>query len=309
MEDVNCLLCGHNERRCRFEGSDRLYGGPGSFSLVECVRCGFLYLSPRPSPEEIHQYYPTRYASYQPAVYEERSLVRCVDRIVGLRQRCDAVVRHKRSGRLLDVGCGTGDFLAMMRGHPDWHVRGLEPVEAAATRAQAKYGLAVDLTPLESMSYPSESFDAITLWDVLEHLPEPVASLQRLAGALRPGGVVVVAVPSRDSLDARIFGSDWAGLDIPRHFSVFSERHLTAAFNQAGLDCLESFNLTGSFHSFALSTHIWASRQGTRSRRARLLVRMVDSLPVRIATLPYFQAIRALRLGGTLTAVGRKPVT
>jgi SAM-dependent methyltransferase len=306
MESVSCLLCGCTAAKEYRRGSDRLHHLPGEFRLVECSRCRFVYLSPRPTADEIGRYYPDDYKSYRPAVHEEKSALRRLDRRFGLRRRCGVITRFKRSGTLLDVGCGTGDFLAAMGSIPGWEVRGLEPHPRAAEWARAKYGLTVDQVSLDEARYPAGSFDAITLWDVLEHLPHPREALERLHDLLRPTGIIMLALPNRTSVDARLFGPFWAGLDVPRHFSVFSPPELAGVLTRVGFGQQWLLNLNGGYHSFALSCHFWLEGEGPARGVAGIALRLVDSLPFRLATLPYFQTLAWLRRGATMIVVAQK---
>src|SRR5262249_12870362 len=143
-----------------------LHGVPGEFSLVECARCRFVYLSPRPSPAELPSFYPPTYLPFRPALHEEASPFRRFERLIGLRNRCRVVLRYRAHGSLLEVGWGTGAFLAAMRSDSRWSVCGLEPHPLAASQARAKYELEVVESYLDDARFPPESFDAITLWDV-----------------------------------------------------------------------------------------------------------------------------------------------
>lgn len=306
MEDVTCLLCGHSERRIKYKGRDRLHHVPGTFTLVECARCGFLYLSPRPDGVEIQRYYPRDYMPFRPALHEERSALRRLDRLVGLRKRCGVILRHKSDGHLLDIGCGTGDFLATMQSYQGWQVRGLEPQAEAVRRAREKYGLEVDQTFLDEASYPPGRFDVVTLWDVFEHVPRPWRSLGQIHEMLRPDGLVVIGLPNRDSMDARLFGPYWAGLDVPRHYSVFSAKHVTRLLLESGFRDPRVFNLNGGYHSFALSVDFWLDEWGSKNWRRSLLRIIVNSLPFRLGTYPYFLALKWLRRGSTMIVVARK---
>ena len=173
-----------------------------------------------PTRPEIDRYYPPEYGMYAtPMAEEEDPFFR------GLRQydfdrRCDAVLKYKKGGSVLDVGAGIGDFLAAMRDRGGWEVRGVEPSLVAAKRARAVYNLDIDIARLDEVSYPPESFDAVTLWEVLEHVPQPREALCKIFEILMSGSVAVMSIPNRDSIDARLFGPGWIGLDIPRHFSV-----------------------------------------------------------------------------------------
>src|SRR5947209_6312748 len=127
MEVVDCLLCGQSERRVRYHGRDRLHPIPGEFTLVECGNCGFLYLSPRPDSSEIGRYYPPEYGAYHTDEMETHSQFAKGIRQYDLEIRCGTVLRYRSTGDLLDYGCGSGDFLAAMKKHAGWRVRGLEP--------------------------------------------------------------------------------------------------------------------------------------------------------------------------------------
>ena len=98
---------------------------------------------------------------------------------------------------------------------------GVEPDEYSSRIAIEKYHLNVFHGNLDQASYSTSSFDAITLWDVLEHLPDPSSTLQEIKGFLKPDGILVLRVPNYDSCDARLFGFAWSGLDVPRHFMSF----------------------------------------------------------------------------------------
>jgi SAM-dependent methyltransferase len=290
----------------RFHGWDRLQHVPGEFTLVECVSCGFLYLSPRPNADELQQYYPADYLPFRPPLTEERSSIRRFDRLIGLRRRCNVIAKQKPSGSLLDIGCGTGDFLAVMDSYRGWNVRGLEPHEAAATRAREKYELEIDQCRFDEAFYPRESFDVVTLWDVLEHVANPRIALNRIHEILRPDGLVVIGVPNRESFDARLFGPAWAGLDVPRHFSVFSFAHLSGSLREAGFTQVTMSNLNGGYYSFALSVRFWLDRQTSPAWPQALVLGMVNSFLFRLASLPYFSLVKWLRRGSTMIVTAQK---
>ena len=308
MEVVNCLMCGHADRVVRYRGHDRLHRLPGQFSLVECTNCHFVYLSPRPDNQEILGYYPSDYLSFRPAMTEERSLLRRLDRLIGLRKRSRLVASHSSVpvGTLLDIGSGTGDFLWGMREFQGWKVRGVEPHAGAADRSRRNYGLEVDVGRLEDVTYPKGSFDAVTLWDVLEHLASPRQAVARIYDWLRPGGILVFGVPNRESTDAALFGRYWAGLDIPRHFSVFSSGHTSNLVVGAGFEPPLFTNFNGSFHSFVLSMRFWLTGDGRSDWLRSAVLGSVSSIPFRAATFPYFRVLQALNKGTTLVVVARK---
>lgn len=123
--------------------------------------------------------------------------------------------------KLLDVGCGTGDFLKVAKAN-QWSVFGIEPNEQARAIANKKTDDAVfDITHLQTLI--PHSFDVITLWHVLEHLPNVEAHMTKFEGLLKPNGRLVIAVPNYNSYDANYYKSFWAAFDVPRHLWHFSQ--------------------------------------------------------------------------------------
>lgn len=145
-------------------------------------------------------------------------------------------VRHLRrtppGPQLLDVGFGRGEFLRTMQEH-GWQVQGLEPDSGAVAAARAD-GLDVEQGLIDDAPYPPESFDAITLSHVIEHLHDPVASLTVCSRLLTPGGVLWVATPNVAGHTHRRFGRNWFGLDPPRHLVIFTRSSLELALLRAG---------------------------------------------------------------------------
>jgi SAM-dependent methyltransferase len=138
------------------------------------------------------------------------------------------------AGRLLDVGCGDGRFLAAMRA-AGWQVRGVEPDARAARAARERLGIAVHAGTLESAELPAASFDAIAMSHVIEHVSDPVATLRECRRLLAPGGRLVAITPNLASLGRRRFGPAFIHLDPPRHLHLFSAGGLRACAQQAGL--------------------------------------------------------------------------
>jgi 2-polyprenyl-3-methyl-5-hydroxy-6-metoxy-1,4-benzoquinol methylase len=270
---------------------------PGTFTLVRCAACGLIYQNPRPPLAEIDQYYPNQYGSYssaQAGLRARRGLMRrIIERGQGRRARLvdQAVPAQGRTRRLLDVGCASGLFLEMMQRQPGWQVEGVELNAAAAQATSVRLGVPVFSGPFERASFPSAAFDAITLWDVLEHLHQPGDALRELRRILRPGGVLFVRVPNAASYVATLCGRHWSGYDLPRHMTLFTPRTLARALAQAGFHDRLHYYTSGSYlaalHSlrFALDDGLVSLARAEQIHRALLrpAARAAAWLPFQLA--------------------------
>lgn len=308
MEPVTqCNLCGSRRQRTLFEGRDRLHGEPGCFNVVECQDCGLLYLNPRPSPDELDRYYPAGYISYPTAIQDEKSAIRRWDRQYGLHKRCSQVIRRVGGpGRVLDVGCATGIFLDGMR-QRGWDAYGVEPSAHAVQYARSRLGLNVTEGFLEDAGFQDAFFDVVTMWDVLEHVPDPRATLAEIARILKPGGWLVLNLPNPESWERRWFGPYWAGWDVPRHFHLFDRQALRRYLEEAGLRLEEVASFTGRHGVLVLDLEFrmtdWRASPQTRRR----LLKLASSLPARLLTWPFFNLADRLNKSSAMAVFARKP--
>ena len=305
VESPPCELCGSDQHRPVAARTDLFLGGDTVFSMVECLGCGAIYQHPRPTPAAMGQFYPSDYQQYTPSVQTE-SWLRRIDRRYGLRKRCQVITRHVTHGRLLDVGCATGDFLSEMKRQPGWTVTGIEPSVFAARYAQRSVGVPVISGTLNDAPFASSSFDAITMWDVLEHVYDPRAVIAEAARLLRPGGVLVVNHPNLDSIDRRIFGRLWLGYELPRHLHLFPTELLHTLMGEYGLHEAERRCLYGSHAATATSITLVAKTKPAIQAWEHTLRRVVFSKPMRVACVPYFTLVDRARKGSNVTAVFRK---
>lgn len=304
MEAVACPMCGADSPAPFVEGGDLLHPGTEVFRLLSCRRCGHLYQSPRPTPEAIDRYYPDDYHVFQGAIEDEPSRLRRVERRFGLHNRCALLQRAAgRPGRLLDVGCATGIFLDGMR-RRGWEVCGVEPSPAASEYARARFGLDVLTGRLEEAGHPPASFDAITLWDVLEHVHEPRRTLSDLARLLRPGGLLLLSLPNPDSLEARLLGPGWIGWDLPRHLNLFRPPLLRAALASHGLAVEQISSPIHGYATLVMSLEQRARARGGRPERVR---RLLMAPPLRaLAALYYRGPASWYNLSSTMVVIARR---
>jgi SAM-dependent methyltransferase len=295
MEHVACNVCGEDRYEEHLRRRDLMLFLPGEFRLVRCLNCGLVYLNPRPVPEQLAELYEGEYDQYNPAVVDEKPLKR-LDRRYGLRKRCQAILRHKQAGHLLDVGCATGDFLETMRTYAGWQVSGVELSEAASRYARERLGLDVRTGTLKEAHYAPGTFDVITLWNVIEHLTDPVGELSEMNKLLRPGGLLVFTTPNLNSLDARLFGRYWIGYELPRHYFVFSDDTVAALLARTGFRLAETRCLYGSYAAFMASVRFWLRDGRLAGRTLDWVERALFFRPLRLALAPLFFMADRLKL-------------
>lgn len=222
-----CPVCGKREVREFLRGPDRFHGRREKYTLARCSGCLLVWLSNPPTPSEMYLHYTDAYHKLISAA-GENSPRRWQDRIQILGE-C------KRSGTLLDLGCSSGGFLGLLQGD-SWKLYGIEMSADCARRAETKTGAHVFVGDILDAPFPPESFDVITCFDVLEHLYEPLRVMIKVSEWLKPGGVFYVQVPNIDSAEARVFGTYWHGLELPRHLFHYSPAALKVLAQSAGLN-------------------------------------------------------------------------
>jgi 2-polyprenyl-3-methyl-5-hydroxy-6-metoxy-1,4-benzoquinol methylase len=238
LEPVACNLCGSREGVPIARGRDFEYDTSDVWvTAVRCAGCGLVYLNPRPAAAALPAIYPDNYYAYDFAASLNPLVRRVKDRVdaakVGLYRRL-----VPGPGRILDVGCGEGHILDMLRRHgrPDWDLWGVELGERAVQQAR-RAGYTVLAGRFEDVALPPGHFDLLIMNQLIEHVADPVAMLKKARAALRPGGHVVIETPNLDSWDARLFRRRyWGGYHFPRHFTLFDRRTLIAAVTVADLE-------------------------------------------------------------------------
>jgi len=243
-EEATCPICPSGIESVPFlTCSDRLREPQlRNYQLLRCTGCGLIYLSPRPVSSTAGEFY--RDEGYDPflSVHAPRGLL---DRIYAILRRGTLKWKKRlidrRTGaraRILDIGCGTGEFLAILG--KDYRVEGIEPAPEAARWARERLGLKVHTGSLDDVEFSRDRFDMITLWHVLEHLPEPSRELEKIHRLLADDGRLLIALPNIRSLDSRIYRSHWVALDAPRHLWHFSKPQLELLMHKSGFEITES---------------------------------------------------------------------
>lgn len=246
-ETVPCPGCQGETFQHLLSTSDHLTQLGGDFNLVRCCQCQLVITNPRPTPECLGYFYPSEYSPYEPDETKDSWWVRLLERSAlradfGYPPRAGLLTRllarlayqkfptrrkrhewfpYRAGGKLLDVGCGGGVFLERMRDF-GWDVMGLELAADVAQRVERRTGIPIQVGTLPHAKLGPASFDAVTMWHVLEHVPDPRGLLKEAAKLLRPRGLLVIEVPNIESATFAEFGPHWYGLELPRHFQHFS---------------------------------------------------------------------------------------
>lgn len=217
-----CPACGHGTPETALPTVE-----PG-FEVLRCPDCGLGRTWPPERPDKIGARYPESYYGRGNVRFNPlfEALVRWFRR-----RRCAVLHNRVPHGPVLDVGCGRGLILSYLR-DLGYEPHGVEFSQTAARHAREVLKLPVTVDDFVKAPREKDRYNAIVFWHSLEHFSNPVAAVARAHDALKPGGLLVVAVPNYDSLQARVFGRRWFHLDIPRHYYHFGARSLEAVLTR-----------------------------------------------------------------------------
>ncbi|MEE9212985.1 MAG: class I SAM-dependent methyltransferase [Phycisphaeraceae bacterium] len=269
LEHVPCPVCGGDKPSFVLEAAEFRSAVGRRFRVVRCGSCDHMYTSPRPTLDAIGRYYPdqyydaleaqptgkaplkrhkglrerlARYALRQHLGYPGNTPRTLVRRLLSWpiawwlrhgRRTVDAIPWSGR-GELCDFGCGGCGFLRLQR-RRGWNVCGIDFNAKVAEWAKERDDLDVAVGTWPGEALAGRTFDAITAWHAIEHLPDPVGWVKAAADRLNRGGYLLVCCPDADSWAFRTFGGDWNGLKLPRHFSHFTKQKLAQVISEAGL--------------------------------------------------------------------------
>lgn len=300
MINVNCNLCGRDEWTVRFPATTNHHDSPevAAFrcthsgygqhaQIVQCRHCGLVYANPR-WPEEVVL---DAYSAVEDLTYVKERAGREATFAHHLR-RIEKIIGPADGRALLDVGAYVGVFVetAVAAG---WQAMGVEPSAWAAAEA-GRRGLNVVRGTLHSPELRGRCFDVVTMWDVIEHLPEPAAELEKVAGLLSPGGWVVVHTMNIDALLARLMGARWPWL-MDMHLCYFSRKTLSRMLVKTGFEVVWS-GAQGRYLSLGyLSSRV----AGLNAALGGLAQRAVLALKLEETVIP-------INLGDLMTVIARR---
>jgi 2-polyprenyl-3-methyl-5-hydroxy-6-metoxy-1,4-benzoquinol methylase len=234
LHDIPCNLCGSEKRKP--------YCPENGLRLVQCENCGLVYVNPRPDPMELYALYgETYFRNEQSGVVGYTNYLKDEPNIrKTFAGRLQRLSRFVKSGKLLDVGCAAGFFLDEAR-KIGWQVQGLDVSSFAVRYASEHFGEDVQQGSFTDLAFAANSYDLISMWDVIEDVPNPKSYIVRAAELLKQGGVFVMATPDVDSIPARLTGKRWVGFKLSEeHVYYFSARTLGKMLEDAGFEVIDT---------------------------------------------------------------------
>lgn len=227
---MSCHICG--------EDKTRLIKKEGAWEVVQCKSCSFVYVTPLPDEQFLHHHYQTYLPTGDISIEQWRTMMSDV-----FKRSLNAIETRYgfNRGTLLDIGCGYGFFLELAR-QRGWRVYGVEPCAHARAYATSK-SLEVDSKNIFARAYKDETFDVVTLFYVLEHLPDPLRYLKEINRILKPGGLLLARVPHTTPLVKflKILGIPNRLYDVPSHLSDFSPSTIAMALAKTGFNEIQTF--------------------------------------------------------------------
>jgi len=239
LEEVCCNVCNNNETELIFFEKDKFGISQDRFNIVRCKNCGLIYINPRPTLEEIVKFYPDTY-SWKETIRAGSfftKFIRNLEKLYRyhlLNYEVRKVLQNTglESGKILDVGCGTGDRLRVFK-EKGFDTYGIE-ISSSARYAKDALKLNVFEGDLFKAHFPDDFFDIVTMYNVLEHLHNPAEMLGEASRILKKEGFLVIQVPNMDSLQFKLFKDRWAAIDAPRHLYYFNQDKIKEFLQKRG---------------------------------------------------------------------------
>lgn len=225
MEYINCNICGSKEYKNFKKIND--------YQIVKCSQCGLVYLNPRPIQQEINKEYSAEYHIERLLRKEPKTIKEIEEEINKNIGRAEEIVsQFGNKGKLLDIGCSAGFFIACLRRY-GWDVKGIDISEWATEFAREKLKLNVFTGMVEDIQF-NKKFDIITMYHILEHLPNPIGSLKKVSEIIADDGVLIIKGPNLSSFDRAWHGEKWRRYDLPLHLYHFTPNTYQMILKRAG---------------------------------------------------------------------------
>lgn len=253
--NLACIICGAKEIETVRSVYDDRYAYCGLFPLLKCLHCGHVFLKGTFTPELLSNLY----SNFYPRSSFNENNYRPYQEVSGFKAWFDGAKSSTfrwvpKNVRVLDIGCGFGESLGyhQARGCEVWGVEADENIR----RVSDKYGYKVHIGLFDPLMYEENYFDYVTMSQVIEHITDPVETLQGIARILKPGGSVILSTPNASGWGAKIFGKYWINWHAPYHLQFFTTNSMNLAAEQAGLGIKKACTITSSAWLFYQWIHL-----------------------------------------------------
>jgi len=315
-----CNVCKSNKIKFAFKCKEDLIGKNETFSMFKCSNCNLYFLNPRPNSSTIMKYYPDDYFAYG-IDYNAASLKSRLGLFLYKKLFTDKInipklvlfplkkfmmgLIVKKDAKVLDVGTGAGGWLLVinklgMEGY------GLDPCKKAIKLAK-KHGLKVKAGTLQSSNYPDNFFDIITLYNVIEHVHNPLEDLRELKRILKPGGTLIIYTPNTGSLFFKTTKENWPHLGAPQHLNLFSTKTLDICAKKIGFQCIQKRYMSEP-RMIVLGSYIWFRRKLGLKIKSKKKSRLYNNQFSCFYLLPLSWIIDSLKLSEAIEVYFRKPL-
>lgn len=249
MKKDKCIFCDNTDFLFLYNARD--INQPSAefqevFRILKCKNCGVVHTDTRIN--DFEKLYKEEFRDKTGKRFS-CSFEKIVDVIE--KKRVNIVLKYKKKGRILDIGCGRGIFLNQLK-KLGWEVYGTEICEDNVEFFKNKDGFHISKGDFVKAELPAKFFDVVTLWHVFEHIQNPVECLAKIKNILKDDGVVIMELPNIESLQARIFKENWFHLDVPRHLYHYFPRNLAVKLSEFGFDVIKIRNGENLYNIFGL---------------------------------------------------------
>ncbi len=278
---TNCPICDSTEFDHIITSNDYTVS-QNPFNIVGCMQCSFRFTNPRPTNDNLPEFYKSiNYISHSNTKKGFFSQAYHLVRRYTLNQKLKLLKSNVAVGNLLDYGCGTGMFLKETNSK-GWNSFGVEPDEGARELSNSNKKLAFENKQELNAFDPLITFNAITLWHVLEHVTDLQETIEFFKQKLNPNGVLIIAVPNYNSYDAKHYKAHWAAYDLPRHLYHFEAKTISQLLAKYGFALNETYPM--KFDSFYVSMLSEKYLSGRINYLKAFLVGLLSNLKAKKAT-------------------------